>query len=108
MCSALANTVVTSRTSSHSSKRDFFPFPLTPKVSSQLLIEWKNGTAKNFTGPKVEDISCIGRHFGPRVYLKGSLVITLVVSVCVCLSVFKYLRDRSLVFSNVLREVRVP
>ena len=48
-------------------------------------------------------------NFGPRVYPKGSLVIALVcVSVRVCVSVFKYLRDRSLVFSNFLHEVRVP
>ena len=42
--------------------------------------------------------------FGPRVYPKGSLVIALV-RVCVCPSVFKYLRDRSLVFSETLQEV---
>ena len=46
--------------------------------------------------------------FGPRVYPLGSLVIALVrvsVRVCVCVSVFKYLRDRSLVFSEILHEV---
>ena len=47
-------------------------------------------------------------HFGPRVYPLGSLVIALVrvsVRVCVCVSVFKYLRNRSLVFSETLHEV---
>ena len=42
---------------------------------------------------------------------KGSLVIALVrVCVCVslCVSVFKYLRDFSLVFSSFLHEVRAP
>ena len=43
-------------------------------------------------------------YFGPRVYRRGSLVIALVRG----LSVFKYLRDRSLVFSNFLHEVRAP
>ena len=46
--------------------------------------------------------------FGPRVYPLGSLVIALVrpsVRVCVRVSVFKYLRDRSLVFSEILHEV---
>ena len=50
-------------------------------------------------------------YFGPRVYPKGSLVIALVrVCVCVCVrvSVFKYLRDCSLVFSSFLHEVRAP
>ena len=50
--------------------------------------------------------------FGPRVYPKGSLVITSVVRVsvrlCVRPSVFKYLRDRSLVFSSFLHKVRAP
>ena len=38
-------------------------------------------------------------YFGPRVYPKRSFVIALV-RVYVCLSVFKYLRDHSLVFSS--------
>ena len=50
-------------------------------------------------------------NFRPRVYLKGSLVIALV-RVCVCpsvrLSVFKFLRDCSLVFSSFLHGVRAP
>ena len=44
-------------------------------------------------------------NFRPRVYLMGSIVIALV-RLSVCLSVFKYLRDRSLVFSETLHEVR--
>ena len=40
---------------------------------------------------------------GPRVYPKGSLVIALV---RVCVSVLKYLGDRSSVFSETLHEVR--
>ena len=44
-------------------------------------------------------------YFGPRVYPKGFLVITSVVRPSVCQSVFKYLRDRSLVFSETLHEV---
>ena len=42
-------------------------------------------------------------HIGPRVYQMGSMVIALVrpsVPPVVCYSVFKYLGDRSLVFSN--------
>ena len=54
----------------------------------------------------------ISPHFGPRVYTRGSLVIALVRwsvrGLSVCWSVFKYLRDRSLVFSNFLHEVRAP
>ena len=50
------------------------------------------------------------KYFGPRVYPKGSLVITSVVRLsvrpCVRPSVFKYLRDCSLVFSSFLHEVR--
>ena len=49
-------------------------------------------------------LSC---NFGPQVYLKGSLVIALVRR-CVCPSVYKYLRDRSLVISSFLHEVRAP
>ena len=48
-------------------------------------------------------------HFGPRVYLMGSMVITLVspsVRWSVRPSVFKYLGDHSLVFSETLHEVR--
>ena len=48
-------------------------------------------------------------HFGPRVYPLGSIVIALVrlsVRPSVRLSVFKYLGDRSLVFSETLHEVR--
>ena len=40
-------------------------------------------------------------HIGPQVYLLGSIVIALA-----RLSVFKYLRDRSLVFPDTLHEVR--
>ena len=50
-------------------------------------------------------------HFGPGVLPRGSLVIALVRpwSVHGPWSVrFKYLRDRSLVFSNFLHEVRAP
>ena len=47
-------------------------------------------------------------HFGPRVYPKGSLVITSMVRPSVCVFVFKYLRDCSLVFSSFLHEVRAP
>ena len=50
-------------------------------------------------------------HIGPGVYPKGSLVIALVrPSVCPCVgvSIFKYPRDRSLVFSSFLHEVRAP
>ena len=47
---------------------------------------------------------CI-RHFGPRVYPLGSIVIALV-RLSVRLSVFKYLWDRSLVFSEILHEER--
>ena len=46
-------------------------------------------------------------YFGPRVYPKGSLVIALF-RPCVRVSVFKYLRDCSLVFSSFLHEVRAP
>ena len=49
-------------------------------------------------------------NFGPRVYPLGSIVIALVrLSVCpsVCPSVFKYLKDRSLVFSKTLHEFGV-
>ena len=47
--------------------------------------------------------------FGPQVYPLGSIVIALVrlsVSLSVCLSVLKFLRDRSLVFSETLHEFR--
>ena len=44
-------------------------------------------------------------YFGPRVYPLGSIVIALV-RPSVRPSVFKYLRDRSLVFSETLHEVR--
>ena len=56
-------------------------------------------------------------HFGPRVYPRGSYVITHVRPWSVVRgpwsmvhgrSVFKYLRDRSKDFSNFLHEVRVP
>ena len=51
--------------------------------------------------------------FGPRVYPRGSLVIALVRGPSVGpwsvrWSVRKYLRDRSLIFSNFLHEVRGP
>ena len=46
-------------------------------------------------------------YFGPRVLPRGSLVIALV-RPSVRPSVFKYLRDRLLVFSNFLHEVRAP
>ena len=49
------------------------------------------------------------RYFGPQVYPLGSIVIALVrlsVRPSVRLSVFKYLRDRSLVFFETLHEVR--
>ena len=50
-----------------------------------------------------------GNYFGPWVYPRGSLVIALVRGPSVRgPSVFKYLRDRSLVFSNFLHEVRAP
>ena len=51
------------------------------------------------------------KHFGPQVYPKGSLVIALVrvcVCPCVCPSVFEYLKDGPLVFSNFLHEVGAP
>ena len=54
------------------------------------------------------------RHFGHRVYPRGSLVIALVSPWSVVRgpffrpSVFKYLRDRAFVFSNFLHEVRAP
>ena len=57
-------------------------------------------------------------YFGPWVYPRGPSVITLVCQSVVCLSVvhpsvlprsvFEYLRDHSLVFSNFLHEVRAP
>ena len=51
-------------------------------------------------------------HFGPRVYLMGSMVITLVspsVRLLVRPShVFKYLENCSLAFSENLHEVKVP
>ena len=47
----------------------------------------------------------LGEHFGPRVYPMGSMVIALV-SPLVRWSVFKYLEDRSLVFSETFHEVR--
>ena len=47
-------------------------------------------------------------YFGPQVYPRGSLVITLVCGPSVRWSLFKYLRDRSLFFSNFLHEVRAP
>ena len=43
--------------------------------------------------------------FGPQVYPKGSLVITLVVCLCVCVSVFENLRDFILVFSEILHDI---
>ena len=42
------------------------------------------------------------------IYFRGSLVMALVRSLVRGRSVFKYLRDRSLVFSNFLHEVRAP
>ena len=44
-------------------------------------------------------------HIGPRVYQMGSMVIALV-RPSASRSVFKYLGDRSLVFSETLHEVR--
>ena len=44
-------------------------------------------------------------YFGPQVYLMWFYVIALV-RLSVTLSVFKYLSDRSLVFSEILLEVR--
>ena len=52
---------------------------------------------------KFEEIT----YFGPRVLPRGFLVIALIRPWSVCPSVFKYLRDRSLAFSNFLYEVRV-
>ena len=50
---------------------------------------------------RCSSLECKYWYFGPRVYAKGSLVIGLVrVCVCVGMSVFRYLRDRSLVFSD--------
>ena len=46
--------------------------------------------------------------FGPQFLPRGSLVIVLVRPSVGLWSVFKYLRDRSLVFSNFLHEVRAP
>ena len=48
-------------------------------------------------------------HFGPRVYPMGSMVIALVsllVRPLVRPSIFQYLRNRSLVFSETVHEVR--
>ena len=56
----------------------------------------------------IRGCSLVFSNFGPWVYPLGSLVIALVrpsVRVCVRVSVFKYLRDRSLVFSETLHEV---
>ena len=57
----------------------------------------------------ISDSLHLTSYFGPRVYPLGSLVIALVrPSVCqsVCPSVFEYLGDRSLVFSETSHEVR--
>ena len=48
----------------------------------------------------------IHNDFGPRVYPLGPLVIALVRPCVLPVSVFKYLRDRSLVFSETFHEVR--
>ena len=47
-------------------------------------------------------------YFGPRVLPRMYLVIALVCPWSVRWSVFKYLRDRSLVFPNFVHEVRAP
>ena len=81
-----------------------------------MMIKWEsvlfttNFDILNFLkSSSFRDLFLFKKYFGPRVYPKGSLVIALVrVSACVCQSVFKYLRDRLLVFSNFLHEVRAP
>ena len=47
-------------------------------------------------------------HFGPRVYLKGSYVITHVRPSVVYGSVLKYLGNHSNDFSETLQEVKAP
>ena len=59
----------------------------------------------NLQAPGVLDDST---YFGPRVLPRMYLVIALVCPWSVRWSVFKYLRDRSLVFPNFVHEVREP
>ena len=70
-----------------------------------LAYSLMKGITPLMTSVAADDEQFIFRHFGPRVYPLGSIVITLV-RPSVRLSVFKYLGDRSLVFSETLHEVR--
>ena len=54
------------------------------------------------------NMSTLQRNFGPWVYPMGSIVIALSVSASVSPSIFKYLGDCPLVFSETLHEVRAP
>ena len=82
--------------------------PLATKVD-ELLIDFNVFTVTIFSFSKAVVVDMSREYFGPRVYPIGSIVITIVrplVRPSVRPSVLKYLRNRSLDFSEILHEVR--
>ena len=71
----------------------------------RLNTVWTRNNAQSSRHFEITQVLRHILHLGPRVYPKRSLVIALV---CPCVSVFKYLIDRSFVLSSFLHEVRAP